>query len=172
MNRTTRSLSLTQEGRLLYEHGLSLRETIEATDAKMAGEPGTPHGILRITAPDAIGRRLLLPVINESLKQWPNVQIEVNFSDRIDNIIDEGFDLAIRVGVSTPPHGLIARTLLTDTPVLCAAPAYFTGRSRPVSVEQLSTHDLLQFTSRGVRQGWKLQDPDGTWMRAQGSAGK
>ena len=168
LNRTTRSLSLTQEGRVLYEQGLSLREVIEATDIKMAGEPGTPHGILRITAPDAIGRRLLLPVVDKFLEQWPDVQVEINFSDRIDNIIDEGFDLAIRVGVSTPPYGLIARTLFTDTPILCAAPTYFETRERPASAEHLSTHDLLQFTSRGVRQGWKLQDPDGTWIRAQG----
>ncbi|MGB3243947.1 MAG: substrate binding domain-containing protein, partial [Sulfitobacter sp.] len=131
-------------------------------------DPGKPRGILRITAPDAIGRRLLIPVTDAFLRQWPDVQVEMNFSDRIDNIIDDGFDLAIRLGVSTPPHGLIARTLRTDTLMLCAAPTYFEAKPRPQTAEQLGMHDLLHFTSRGVRQNWKLQEPDGTWVRAQG----
>lgn len=77
----------------------------------MSGELGVSHGILGIIALDAIGRRLLLPVVDKFLKQWPDVQVEINFSDRVEYIIDEGIDLAIRVGVSTPPYGLIGRTL-------------------------------------------------------------
>jgi len=170
LNRTTRSLSLTEEGRALYERGLTLRTALEATDEAMSGKPGVPQGTLRITAPDAIGRRLLLPVVPAFLKQWPRVQIEISFSDRIDNLVDEGFDLAIRVGLTSPPDGLIARTLLTDEPVLCAAPAFFQGRSRPQRVEQLDLYDTLEFASRGERQGWRLQEADGTWVRVQGRA--
>lgn len=170
LNRTTRSLSLTEEGRILFEHGTELRTALEATDASMTAEPGMPRGTLRITAPDAIGRRLLLPVVKQFLDQWPNVQIEMNFSDRIDNIVDDGFDLAIRIGVTTPPLGLIARTLLTDTPVLCALPSYLDTHTRPADAEQLSTHDLLQFTSRGIRQSWRLRETDGTWIRIQGQS--
>jgi DNA-binding transcriptional LysR family regulator len=123
---------------------------------------------LRITAPDALGRRLLLPTVRRYLETWSETQIEMSLSDRVDNIIEKGFDLAIRIGVSAPDQGFISRTLLRDEAVLCAAPTYFEGRDRPLNVEQLTRHDLLQFASRSARQGWHLQEDDGTWVRAQG----
>lgn len=168
LNRTTRALDLTEEGRNLYEHGQTIRAAIEAADVSVAGDPGVPRGTLRITAPDALGRRLLLPIVSRYLEQWPEVRVEISFSDRINNIVKEGFDLAVRIGVSSPDHGLIARTILVDEPLLCAVPSYFEGRTRPASVEQLGLHDLLQFSSSGERQGWRLQETDGTWVSAQG----
>ena len=170
LNRTTRALSLTDEGRTLYEHGIALRSVVETTDAAMTSEQGTPRGTLRITAPDAIGRRLLLPVVQKFLDQWPHVRVEMNFSDRVDNVVDDGFDLAVRIGVTTPPHGLIARTLTTDMPILCATTGYLDVHDRPNRAEQLSTHNLLQFASRRVRQGWRFRETDGTWVRVQGQS--
>lgn len=168
LNRTTRSLDPTDEGRSLYEHGRAIRAAIEAADASMARDSGLPRGTLRITAPDALGRRLCLPVVCEYLRRWPDTQIEMSVSDRVDNIVEQGFDLAIRVGVALPDQSFRSRTVWTDEPVLCAAPAYFEDRARPETVEQLSAHDLLQFSSQGERQGWRLMDEDGTWVRAQG----
>lgn len=168
LNRTTRSIDLTLEGRQLYDHGLTIRSAISVADMGMSTDAGIPRGTLRITAPDAIGRKLLLPVVAQFLKDWDSVQVEISFSDRVDSLVEEGFDVAIRIGVTTPSLGLIARTILTDEPLLCAAPSYFSTRSRPQNAEQLTRHDLLQFASRGSRQGWHLQENDGTWVRAQG----
>ncbi|WP_298815219.1 LysR family transcriptional regulator [uncultured Roseibium sp.] len=168
LNRSTRALDLTEEGKRLYEHGLAIREAIEAADNSIANDSGVPRGVLRITAPDALGRRLLLPTVRRYLNAWPETQIEMSLSDRIDNIIEKGFDLAIRIGVSAPDQGFIARTLLRDEAILCAAPAYFDGRERPLNIEQLTRHDLIQFASRSERQGWHLQEEDGSWVRAQG----
>ncbi len=168
LNRSTRALDLTEEGKRLYEHGQAIREAIEAADNSIASDSGVPRGVLRITAPDALGRRLLLPTVRRYLDRWPETHIELSLSDRVDNIIEKGFDLAIRIGVSAPDQGFITRTLLRDEAVLCAAPTYFDGRDRPLSVEQLTRHDLLQFASRSERQGWHLQEDDGTWVRAQG----
>ena len=168
LNRSTRALDLTEEGKRLYEHGLAIREAIEAADNSIASDSGVPRGVLRITAPDALGRRLLLPTVRRYLNAWPETQIEMSLSDRIDNIIEKGFDLAIRIGVSAPDQGFIARTLLRDEAILCAAPAYFDGRERPLNIEQLTRHDLIQFASRSERQGWHLQEEDGSWVRAQG----
>lgn len=167
LNRTTRSLDLTEEGRSLYEHGQAIRAAIEAADASIVGAPGTPRGTLRITAPDALGRRLLLPVVQRFMERWPEMQVEMSFSDRVDNIIESGFDLAIRIGVSSPDRSFIARRILTDEPVLCASPSYFDERDRPSTEEQLGLHDLLQFASRGERQGWRLGDEDGNRVRVQ-----
>ncbi len=168
LNRNTRTMGLTEEGKRLYVHGLAIREAIEATDDSIASDSGVPRGVLRITAPDALGRILLLPTVRRYLDAWPDTQIEMSLSDRVDNIIEKGFDLAIRIGMSSPDQGFIARTLLRGEAVLCAAPAYFNERERPVNVEQLTRHDLLQFASRNERQGWHLQEDDGTWVRAQG----
>ncbi len=168
LNRNTRALDLTEEGKRLYEHGQAIREAIEAADDSIASDSGVPRGVLRITAPDALGRRLLLPTVRRYLETWPETQIEMALSDRVDNIIEKGFDLAIRIGVSAPDQGFIARTLMRDEAILCAAPDYFDGRDRPLNIEQLTRHDLLQFASRGERQGWHLQEEDGTCVRAQG----
>lgn len=168
LNRTTRALHLTEEGQKLYEHGEAIRSAIEAADASIKGAPGSPSGMLRITAPDALGRKLFLPIVQQYLKKWPDVRIEMSFSDSIDRIVEEGFDLAIRVGVNTPDNGLVARTILTDEPLLCAAPAYFRQHLRPTSIEQLDTHVLIQFSSRGERQGWNLIAENGVETSAKG----
>lgn len=169
LNRSTRALDLTEEGKRLYEHGLAIRNAIAAADDSIARDSGVPRGVLRIAAPDALGRRLLLPTVRRYLKTWPETQIEMSLSDRVDNIIEKGFDLAIRIGMSAPDQGFITRTLLRDEAVLCAAPAYFEERDRPLNIEQLTRHDLLHFASRSERQGWYLQEEDGSRVRAQGN---
>ncbi|MGP1253183.1 MAG: LysR family transcriptional regulator [Kiloniellales bacterium] len=168
LNRTTRTLSLTEKGRSLYEHGQAIRIAIEAADASVAGDSGVPRGLLRIAAPDALGRRLLLPAVRRFMDSWSEAQVELSFSDRVTDIVEEGFDLAIRVGVTSPNDGLISRTLLTDTPVLCASRLYLKERGEPLSVEQLSRHEVLQFSGRGERQIWRLQDDDAKWVPAPG----
>lgn len=168
LNRTTRTLDLTEEGRRLYERGLAIRNAIEAADESIAEDRGVPHGVLRITTPDAVGRRILLPTVSRYLDTWPGTQIELSLSDRVDNLVEKGFDLAIRVGVSSPSQGFISRTLLRNEVVLCAAPSYFKKHARPLDIEQLCFHDLLQFSSKAKRQGWYLEEEDGTKVRAQG----
>ncbi|WP_300073323.1 LysR family transcriptional regulator [uncultured Ruegeria sp.] len=168
LNRTTRALDLTEEGRSLYEHGQAVRAAIEAADESVAGDPTTPHGTLRITAPDGLGRRLLLPTAYRYLQHWPQTQIEMSFSDRVDNVVETGFDLSIRIAVTSPDQGFVVRTLLRTEALLCAAPSYFETRDRPLNGEQLSRHDLLQFASGHERQSWILQEEDETSFRAQG----
>lgn len=168
LNRTTRALDLTEEGRNLYEHGQAVRAAIEAADESVAGDPSTPRGTLRITAPDGLGRRLLLPTVYRYLDLWPEAQIEMSFLDRVDNVVETGFDLSIRIAVTSPEQGFVVRTLLRSEALLCAAPSYFETRDRPLNAEQLSTHNLLMFASGHERQGWVLQEEDGTAYRAQG----
>jgi len=170
LNRTTRALEMTEEGRKLYEHGQAIRAAIEEADLSLAADAGIPRGTLRITAPDAVGRRILLPVVRRFLEKWPQMRVEIGFSDRVDNMIEKGFDLAIRVGVTSPGQGFISRTLLTDVPVLCAAPAYFEGGGRPLRAEQLDAFDLLLFADQGKNQGWRIRDEGGPWIRLQGHA--
>lgn len=170
LNRTTRALDLTDAGRRLYEHGVAIRGAVEATEALSQSGTGTPRGIMRITLPDAFGRRVMLPLLRRYLDEWPDVQLEVSFSDRVTNLVEDGFDLAIRIDVSSPDRSLIARTVMTDEAVLSAAPAYLEARGTPTSTQSLNRHDLLFFASRNTRQTWRLLDTDGTWLRAQGKS--
>ncbi|WP_421724536.1 LysR family transcriptional regulator [Bauldia sp.] len=168
LNRTTRAISLTEEGQRLFHQGQAIQAAIVAADTSMAGADGVPSGTLRIAAPDALGRRLLMPVVRRFLKQWPEVRFEISFSDTVSRIIKDGFDLAVRVGVTSPDGSLISRTLMTDRPVLCASPAYLKDHDPPKTIDQLSAHDLLQFSSVGQRQVWSLQDATGFWSNAPG----
>lgn len=168
LNRTTRAISLTEDGQKLYKQGLNIRTAIDATDASMIGLNGEPVGLLRIAAPDALGRKLLLPIAQEFLEKWPDVRLEISFTDSVKNLVYDGFDLAFRIGVTAPDSSLITRTLRTEQTVLCASPSYLAERSPPKTIEHLSTHDLIQFTSSGERQGWELRDGPEFWQNAPG----
>lgn len=159
LNRTTRAVSLTEAGQRLFAQGEAIQAAIAEADACLDTVDGIPKGTLRITAPDALGRRIILPVVAKFQKTWPDVRFEISFSDTVSRIIEDGFDLAIRVGITTPDTSLISRTLTVEKTVLCASPAYLTDRDAPRNVDQLSTHTLLQFSSVAKRQAWSLQDP-------------
>ncbi|MBM2293085.1 LysR family transcriptional regulator [Sulfitobacter pseudonitzschiae] len=168
LNRTTRAISMTEEGQRLYKQGLAIQAAIADADMSMAGGEGIPTGTLRIAAPDALGRRLLMPVVRQFQQDWPEVRFEISFSDTLRHIIKDGFDLAVRIGVTSPDTSLISRTLMTDRPVLCASPSYLEGRKTPSRIDHLSTHDLLQFSSVGQRHVWVLQDATEFWSNAPG----
>lgn len=168
LNRTTRSLSLTDEGQAFYESGLEILASVERAEASAAGERGTPRGVLRLTVPDGFGRAAVLPAAAKYLKAWPDVQVEMSFTDRLADIVEEGFDLAIRIGVTAPDTRLVSRTVTTFRAVLCAAPEYLAASGTPQEAADLAAHDCLIFTSSGQRQGWRLRGADGIWFRAQG----
>ncbi|MDX8349751.1 LysR family transcriptional regulator [Cognatiyoonia sp. IB215446] len=168
LNRTTRAISVTEEGQRLYHKGQAVKVAIADTDASMEGLHGIPAGTLKIAAPGALGRRLVLPVVKRFQSEWPKVRCEISFSDAIAHLVMEGFDLAIRIGVSSPDTSLISRKLMTDRPVMCASPGYLEGRDPPKTIDHLSTHHLLQFSSIGKRQMWSLRDEAGLWNNAPG----
>lgn len=170
LNRSTRSLALTEEGRRLYEHGLTLRRVIEETEADLTGAEGIPSGTLRITAPDALGRRLVLSVVKAYQERWPDMHVMISLSDRIDNLLDSGFDLAIRISSNQPDSAFISRRVWTDKPMLCAAPSYFKNRSRPTRIEHLTTHSVLHFLGKGERNNWLLCENGKDWVRSKGQS--
>ncbi len=170
LNRTTRAIDLTSAGQSLYDDGLAIRSAIQSTLARASEGPGVARGTLRVTVPDAFGRRIVLPIVRRYLLDWPEAQVEMSFSDRVANLVEDGFDLAIRIGVTSPDRGLVARTILVDEPLLCASPSYLASRGRPRDVHELSRHDLLYFTTRGERQGIRVRVPDGSWGRVLGKS--
>ncbi|ANL41165.1 LysR family transcriptional regulator protein [Rhizobium phaseoli] len=170
LNRTTRRLSLTDEGRLFYEHGLEVLASVDEAEASVAGQSGAPRGVLRLTVPDAFGRLVVLPIVEKYLLAWPDIQVEVNFTDRKADIVEEGFDLAIRIGAmpSASENGLLSRVIAADRARLCASPFYLADRGEPCHIDDLAAHDCLVFSSRDQRQGWRFRGNDGAWVKAQG----
>ncbi|WP_245767955.1 LysR family transcriptional regulator [Stigmatella erecta] len=168
LNRTTRTLSLTDEGRLLYERGLQVLAAVDDAEASVAGPAGTPRGLLRLTVPDAFGRLLVLPILKKYLAAWPDVQVEVSFTDRRADIIEEGFDLAVRIGGMSEDTRLVSRVVARYKALLCAAPSYLAVRGEPRNIDALAGHDCLIFSSRTRRQGWRFRADDGSWVKAPG----
>ncbi len=161
MNRTTRALSLTDEGQSFYANGLRIFEAVDEAEAGVTGSGGVPRGVLRLTAPHAFGQRLLMPVIEEFLARWPEAEVEASFTDRLVDLLDEGVDLAIRFGGLAPDSRMVSRLLGRDRSVLVASADYVTRHGRPGSVEDLANHACLLFSNRGHRQRWRFQTAEG-----------
>lgn len=168
LNRTTRTLSLTHEGETFRAHGMGIVDAIQEAEASVAGGGRTPRGTLRLTIPDAFGRMIVMPVLAQFLQDWPDVQVEVSLTDRLVEIVDEGWDLAIRIGVTQVDSSLVSRVVARYPIVLCAAPVYLATRGEPRAVEHLAQHDCLYFTIHGQRQAWKLLDPQQGMVKATG----
>lgn len=168
LNRTTRTLSLTDEGRLFYERGMQILAAVDDAESSMAGRTGTPRGLLRLTVPDAFGRLVILPLLRKYLETWPDIQIEVSFTDRQADIIEEGFDLAIRIGGTNSDTRLVSRVVAKYKAMLCASPSYIAAHGEPLDVDSLANHDCLIFSSRNRRQSWLVRDDEGRWIKAPG----
>jgi DNA-binding transcriptional LysR family regulator len=166
LNRTTRALSMTEDGRVFYEKGLQVLAAVEEAEASVSAATGRPRGLLRLTVPDAYGKLVVLPIVKSYLEAWPDVQAEISFTDRQADLIEEGFDLAIRIGNAAADSRLVARVVATYEAVLCASPGYLSQRGSPKSLDDLHAHDCLIFSSRNRRQGWRFRAEDGGWVKA------
>lgn len=167
LNRTTRALSLTDEGRSFHAHGLRIIDAVDQAQASVASPTGVPRVVLRLSAPHAFGQRVIMPFIEKFLARWPEVQIEASFTDRLVDIVEEGFDLVIRFGGTTVDSRLVSRVVARDRYLIVASAAYVDLHGKPSSLDELADHPCLAFSSRGNRQQWRFQDRDGHWISAQ-----
>jgi DNA-binding transcriptional LysR family regulator len=141
LNRTTRDVSLTDTGRAYLERGRLLVEDFEALEGSVRDETG-PSGLLRVSAPVAFGAKQLGPALLDFAEAYPEVSLEVFYADRTVNLVDEGFDVAVRIGQLTD-SSLIARKLAPASIVACASPAYLQARGAPLTPAELAQHDTI-----------------------------
>jgi DNA-binding transcriptional LysR family regulator len=144
VRRTTRSVGLTEAGQQLVDGLAPAFERISDSYSAARDLAGTPRGRLRVTAPVALGRQHLAPQIAPFLKRFPDIQIELELTDRFVNLASEGFDLAIR-HTSTPPETHVAWVLCETRSVLLASPAYLAERGMPAHPSALASHDCLLY---------------------------
>lgn len=157
LNRTSRSLSLTDDGKAFFDRCLQILEDLEETEDAMAQRSAAPHGRLRISAPFALGHRHLLPVLAAYLEAWPAVDVNVSFSDRYVDLIEDGIDIALRIGGPRADTSLIARTVAHERLMICAAPAYLQRRGIPRSIADLRQHECLFFSGAGRPTPWAFK---------------
>jgi DNA-binding transcriptional LysR family regulator len=160
MNRTTRRLSLTETGREFYERSTQIMGDVEEAEQIAGQMTRVPQGVLRVTIPLSYGQHRLAAVIGEYTQAYPQVQLDISLSDRKVDLIDEGFDLAIRIG-AMPQSDLIARKLGGVRSIVCAAPAYLATHGVPQTPADLARHACLGYTLTGTGADWRLEGPEG-----------
>jgi DNA-binding transcriptional LysR family regulator len=158
INRTTRSLHLTDEGARYYDACSRLLAEIEEADAEVSAGRAEPRGALRVALPAAFGHLHVAPLVPRFAARYPNVQVALSLSDRNVNVIEEGFDLAIRIA-DLADSSLAARKLAPNRRVVCASPDYLKRNGTPRTPQELTGHNCL--TTNDFTMMWDYKDPDG-----------
>ncbi|MFN4010460.1 MAG: LysR substrate-binding domain-containing protein [Pannonibacter sp.] len=155
--RTTRRIQTTEAGELLLRNAGDALELLDGALREMEDGAETPRGTLRMSLNMFFGRKHVLPYLAEFRDLYPDLKLHLDFSDRIVDLVAEGYDLALR-GAPLADSSLIARRLAGNPRVLCAAPAYIARRGAPRSPSELKDHDCLSFRSMPV---WYFEGPEG-----------
>jgi len=158
INRTTRSLRLTDEGAGYYDTCTRVLAEIEEADAAVSAGRVEPQGALKVAIPASFGHRHVAPLIPEFASRYPQVRLALSLSDRNVNVIDEGFDLAIRIA-HLEDSSLAARRLAPNRRVVCASPAYLERHGTPLTPQDLTQHNCL--TANDFVMSWDYKEPDG-----------
>nr|WP_238553184.1 LysR family transcriptional regulator [Cupriavidus necator] len=158
VQRTTRSASLTDAGRQLVESMRGAFEQIATGYANVRDLAGAPRGFLRVTAPVAFARQQLVPRLPDFLRKYPQIQLELDMSDRLRPLAQEGFDIAVR-HTSAPPETHVAWTLAATRAVLVANRAYLRSRGAPETPQALVDHACLHYPRRQGTTTWTFVPP-------------
>jgi DNA-binding transcriptional LysR family regulator len=145
LNRNNRSLSLTEPGRVYFERCRSILEELQATELELGSQGSVPRGTLRVSAPNSASGQWLAELLAEYRHRYPEVLLDLSFEDRFVNLVDEGYDLALRIAVSPDalPAGVVARPLLQTVFQLAASHDYLKRRGVPKFPEDLAQHEFI-----------------------------
>ncbi|HDV8209752.1 TPA: LysR family transcriptional regulator [Enterobacter hormaechei] len=161
-HRTTRSQRLTDNGALFYERCLRALEEIRGAESQLETGKHQVNGRLRVAVPVLFGRQCIAPLLIELAQEHPGLELEMSFSDRVVDLVEEGFDMAVRNGALADSSVLVARRLGEHRMVLCAAPDYLLKNGQPQTVDDLRQHTAINYTRAGRVLPWQLMDYDGT----------
>ena len=156
LNRSTRTISLTDAGKLLLERSTPLLEMMALTRDELLHRSQEPSGRLRMTAPQGIGSVELPSLLTDFMRRYPEVQISLELSNRVLDMVEEGLDLALRVGTIADPN-LIVRKLQRIDLVVCATPTYWQQHGMPSHPNDLASHDALTLSIFGTHPEWRFK---------------
>jgi DNA-binding transcriptional LysR family regulator len=160
LNRSSRKMSLTSSGEALYERAKSILDDVAEAEAIVSAATLRPHGLLRINAPLSFGVLQLAPLWPLFHQQYPEVQLEVALIDRVVDIVDEGYDVAIRIsGAGSGTH--VARKLAICRNIVCASPDYLRRFGAPATPAELQQHQCIGYSYAATADQWQLLDAAG-----------
>ncbi|MBO9558436.1 MAG: LysR family transcriptional regulator [Caulobacter sp.] len=161
-HRTTRSQSLTEDGQMFYERCVRALAELEAAEAALESGRAEPAGRLRVTAPVIFGRHCVAPVLLDLVRRHPTLELDLSFSDRPADLIEDGFDLAIRNGRLPDQAGLIGRRVAGQRMTVCASPAYLDRHGRPQRLEDIAGQLAILYGRGDRSRRWLFPMPGGT----------
>ncbi len=167
INRTTRKVSPTDAGRAFYERCVRILEDLNEAERAVGEMQSMPAGTLRMNVPVSFGIRFLGPAVGAFMNKHPSLQVDMRLNDRRVDIVEEGYDLAIRVG-NLASSSLIARRLAWSRMVLCGAPSYLSRRGRPTHPQELRDHDCLLYHYLSTGSSWHFAGPEDMVVRVDG----
>lgn len=153
--RTTRKVTLTEEGRVFYQHCRSVLDGLDAAEQAVSNLQSKPQGRIKLTAPVTYGEQQLLPLVNDFMVQYSDIEVTAFLSNQKIDLVDGGYDLAIRIG-KLSDSTMMAKKLSRRTNFVCAAPAYLEKYGTPHALSELSQHNCLL----GTRDYWHFIEND------------
>jgi DNA-binding transcriptional LysR family regulator len=156
LNRTTRRINLTENGRAYYERCLQLLADLEETEELAGTHTSSPRGTLRLTAPISFGASHVAPALGAYASLHPQMKFDLMLADRAVDLIEDGLDLAIRVGY-LGSQNLVARQIGSTRMLLCASPAYLAARGTPQTPDDLSQHDCMTYAYASNNNQWSFE---------------
>ena len=160
LHRTTRRLSLTPEGEVFLARCREILSSIEASEVEITTRSVSVSGLLKVSVPVSFGMRHMAPLWPDFLDLHPQLNLDVQLADRLIDLVDEGFDLAIRIA-RLEDSSLISRQIAATRLVLCAAPSYLERRGLPAHPSDLATHDVVGYSLLATGDQWQFEGPDG-----------
>lgn len=158
LNRSTRSVTLTPQGRRYYDKVVQILQDVESANLSVAEQDETPRGVLRVSVPVAFGRLHIAPLLGDFLSQYPKMQLDLAFSDSLANPVAEELDLVIRIGnLDRSGANWVVRKLTSYSRKVCASPAYFQQHGTPAHPHDLANHNCLRFSYAIGYNTWRFK---------------
>ncbi|GIU12235.1 LysR family transcriptional regulator [Shewanella glacialipiscicola] len=152
-HRTTRKVSVSEVGRIYYQHCRQVLNGLEEAERAITNLQSTPRGLLKITAPVTYGEKTLAPLVNDFIAKYPELEVKINLTNQNVDLIDDGYDLAIRLG-QLKDSSIMAKRLGSRTQYVCASPDYVSTFGIPHSLSELEQHNCLL----GTLDYWRFQE--------------
>ncbi|MCF4166153.1 LysR family transcriptional regulator [Zavarzinia compransoris] len=165
LHRTTRRLSLTETGRAVYERGVRLLDDLADLEQAVGTMEAKPRGTLRVNAPLSFGLAALGPMLPHFMDSYPDITVDLVMSDRLVDLVEEGFDVGIRIRTDLGDTSMIGRRIGGVKPVVCASPDYLARHGTPRVPEDLMDHECLHYTLSATGDEWHFFDASGNEKR-------
>ncbi len=158
LNRSTRSISLTPQGRKYYDQAVRILQDVESANQCVAEPEEVPRGLLKVSMPVEFGRLHIAPIVNDFLAQYPEVRLDLRLTDALSNLVEEELDVVIRIGnLDRSGASLIVRKIASRIRLVCGSSTYFTEHGKPRHPNELAHHNCLLFTYSMGYDIWRFK---------------